>query len=156
MANKKPKKAATAKRALAASKSTSNVTRISASDSKAPKVSSKPLKSATKPTVVHKATSEEKAAARTARGLRKSKDAPTEAEVNAQKAEKQRKRIGNPLASLVAYFRGAWYELRQVRWPDRANTWKMTGALLLFCAFFVILILLLDSAFGTMFEWIIG
>lgn len=148
---KKSSKKSSAKRAPAtAKKPETKVTRISAKDDK------KTKKSATKPTVVHKATPREKADARTARGLRKSDNAPTEAEINAQKAEKQKRSIGNPLKSIWAYFRGAWYELRQVRWPDRANTWKMTGALLLFCAFFVGVILLLDTAFGTMFEWIIG
>lgn len=59
-------------------------------------------------------------------------------------------------ASIGDYFKGAFYEIRQVRWPDRNTTWRMTGALLLFTAFFVILILLLDALFEYLFKLIIG
>ncbi len=58
--------------------------------------------------------------------------------------------------SKVGYFRGAWRELRQVRWPDRATTWKMTGAVLIFTAIFAVIILLLDAGFKYMFQIIIG
>lgn len=62
----------------------------------------------------------------------------------------------NPLRAMKDYFTGAWYELRQVRWPDRKATWSMTGALLLFTGFFVVIILLLDALFKYMFQLIIG
>lgn len=118
--------------------SSGNVTRIKASDT------------------AHKPTPTERVAARTVRTLHKSDDAPSAKEVREQKAEKQKRSLGGPLKVLVAYFRGAWYELRQVRWPDRANTWKMTGALLAFCAFFIIMILLIDAGFKYLFELMIG
>ncbi len=54
-----------------------------------------------------------------------------------------------------AYFKGAWQELKQVRWPNRKATWSLTLAVLLFTAFFVVLILLLDLLFGYIFELII-
>lgn len=57
-------------------------------------------------------------------------------------------RIGN-------YFKGAWVELKQVRWPTRKATWSLTLAVILFSAFFVVLILLLDSLFKYLFELII-
>lgn len=133
------KTTSTAKKKPAVKKSSNTkVTRITASDT------------------AHKLTAAEKADKRTSRQLHKATNAPDKAEVAEQKTEKQRKRIGNPFAALVAYFRGAWYELRQVRWPDRANTWKMTGALLAFCAFFVVAILLLDLGFKYLFERLIG
>ena len=62
----------------------------------------------------------------------------------------------NPFKALGGYFKGAWYELRQVRWPDRKATWSMTGALLAFTAFFVVIILLLDALFKYVFQLIIG
>lgn len=125
------------------------------------KASQKPVDTGTKITRItasdkpHKLTSSEKAAKRTSRGLHKPANAPTAAEVSQQDAEKRRKSFKNPFASIWAYFRGAWYELRQVRWPDRANTWKMTGALIAFCAFFVAIILLLDGLFKYLFELLI-
>lgn len=63
---------------------------------------------------------------------------------------------GSPLKSAGGYFKGAWYELKQVRWPDRGATWSMTGALLGFTAFFVVFILLLDALFKYLFKLIIG
>ncbi len=62
----------------------------------------------------------------------------------------------NPFRATADYFKGAWYELRQVRWPNRRATWGMTVALLLFTAFFVVLILLLDALFKYVFQLILG
>lgn len=67
--------------------------------------------------------------------------------------KKQRK---NPLAAIGGYFKGAWYELRQVRWPTRRATWGMTAAMLVYTAFFVVLILLLDALFKYLFEMMLG
>ncbi len=61
-----------------------------------------------------------------------------------------------PFVALGGYFKGAWFELRQVRWPNRRATWSLTGAVLLFTAFFVVLILLLDVLFKYLFEIILG
>lgn len=60
------------------------------------------------------------------------------------------------LISIGGYFKGAWYELRQVRWPTRRATWGLTLAVLLFSAFFVFLILLLDLLFKYLFGLILG
>lgn len=62
----------------------------------------------------------------------------------------------SPLRATGDYFKGAWYELRQVRWPNRRATWSMTVALLIFTAFFVVLILLLDALFKYVFQLILG
>jgi preprotein translocase SecE subunit len=51
-----------------------------------------------------------------------------------------------------AYFKGAWVELRQVRWPNRGATWSLTGAVLAYSAFFVVFVLLLDAGFKYLFE----
>jgi preprotein translocase SecE subunit len=52
------------------------------------------------------------------------------------------------------YFKGAWTELRLVRWPDRKSTWSMTGALLAFTIFFIVVILILDYGFSQLFKLI--
>jgi preprotein translocase SecE subunit len=60
-----------------------------------------------------------------------------------------------PFIAAGRYFKGAWVELQQVRWPTRQATWGLTGAVLAFTAFFVALILLLDAAFKFLFETIL-
>lgn len=57
--------------------------------------------------------------------------------------------------AIGGYFKGAWAELKQVRWPNRAATWSMTLAVLLFTGIFIVLILLLDAGFRTLFEGIL-
>lgn len=61
----------------------------------------------------------------------------------------------NALRRLGGYFKGAWQELKLVRWPTRRATWSLTGAVLVFSAFFVIVILLLDVLFKYLFELIL-
>lgn len=61
-----------------------------------------------------------------------------------------------PLRAVGRYFGGAWYELKQVRWPNRRATWGMTGAMLGFTAFFIVIILLLDALFKYLFDLILG
>lgn len=73
---------------------------------------------------------------------------------NEQGTETEKRR--NPLRATSDYFQGAWYELKQVRWPTRRATWGMTAALLGFTAFFVVFILLLDALFKYLFELILG
>lgn len=59
------------------------------------------------------------------------------------------------LKAFGGYFKGAWVELRQVRWPTRRATWGLTLAVLIFSAFFVVIILLLDLLFKYVFELIL-
>ena len=56
------------------------------------------------------------------------------------------------LAGFFGYFKGAWQELKLVRWPTRKATWGLTLAVLLFSAFFVVFILLIDAGFKYLFE----
>lgn len=72
----------------------------------------------------------------------------------AQKSEKAESK--NIFARIGRYFKGAWVELRLVRWPTRKATWGLTIAVILFSAFFVALILLLDALFKWLFELIIS
>lgn len=55
----------------------------------------------------------------------------------------------------LGYFTGSWYELKQVRWPNRRATWGMTGALLIFTALFVLLILVTDALWENLFKLIL-
>ncbi len=64
--------------------------------------------------------------------------------------------FGKMLHAIGGYFKGAWFELRQVRWPNRKATWALTVAVILFSAFFVVLIVLLDTLFKYIFELIIA
>lgn len=131
------------------STTSTKVTRIKASDT-----GDKKAKTAPKITSTKTAEASAKAGVET----KSTKTKTTKSEKQAQKALKKesRGRSRNPLAGLVEYFKGAWYEVRQVRWPDRPETWKMTGALLAFTGFFVLIILLLDMLFKYLFELIIG
>ncbi len=60
-----------------------------------------------------------------------------------------------PFVALGRYIRDSWRELRQVRWPNRAATWKMTLAVLIYCAIFMIFVLLLDTLFTFLFNLVI-
>jgi preprotein translocase subunit SecE len=75
--------------------------------------------------------------------------------VTTSKLSKVRK-LSRPAKATGGYFRGAWTELRQVRWPNRRATWSLTLAVLIYTAFFVVVILLLDALFKYMFELILG
>lgn len=48
----------------------------------------------------------------------------------------------------VGYFKGAWQELQQVRWPTRSATWSMTLAVIAFTVLMAVIILLLDAGFN--------
>lgn len=69
--------------------------------------------------------------------------------------EAKPKRTYGILGRIGGYFKGAWSELRQVHWPTRRATWGLTGAVLLFAAFFVVFITLLDAGFKYVFEQIL-
>lgn len=73
-------------------------------------------------------------------------------------AKKAKKRFSNKKANeqkKVGYFKGAWIELKQVRWPNRKATWSLTFAVILFTAFFVVLVLLVDAVFKYLFDLIV-
>ena len=73
-------------------------------------------------------------------------------------AKKPRRKMGGLgiFRAIGGYFKGAWIELRQVRWPNRRATWSLTGAVLAYSAFFVVIVLLLDAGFKYLFELILG
>lgn len=93
------------------------------------------------------------------------KSAPSKAaavNTKAKKEKKPRKPLPKavrapfmPFTAFGRYVKGSWQELRQVRWPNRKATWALTLAVLLFTAFFVVVILALDTAFQQLFEGIL-
>ena len=117
-----------------------NVVRIKASSTPTKKVKSSP-----KEPVAIKSTANVKVA---------TKGKP----VKAKKIKKPGNPKGwtRPFRAMGEYFKGAWYELRQVRWPNRRATWSMTLAVLIYSAFFIVIILLLDAGFKYLFELILG
>lgn len=117
--------------AKATKKSETKVTRITASENASKKSVTLKKKATIKP-------------AKTAEGQQAISDRPARALSK------------NPLVPLLRYIKGSWHELRQVRWPDRRATWKMTGALIAFTLFFVVVILLIDAGFGELFKLLIG
>lgn len=63
--------------------------------------------------------------------------------------------ILRPFAAIGGYFKGAWFELRQVRWPNRKASWGLTLAVILYSLFFAAIILLLDQVFQRLFTEVI-
>lgn len=117
---------------MAKKQSNTKVTRITASDDIQPT-----------PTVERKTKASKKDAALSKKSKLKNIQTP------------KRKRSWGILGKFGGYFKGAWRELRQVHWPTRQATWSLTGAVLLFTAFFVVLITLLDAGFKLLFEQIL-
>ena len=79
----------------------------------------------------------------------------------ATKTQKTRKKpsakgFARPFVAIGQYFAGSWYELKQVRWPTRKATWSLTLAVLMYSAFFTVLVLALDAVFKLIFDLIIG
>lgn len=61
-----------------------------------------------------------------------------------------------PFVYTWRYVRDSWRELRQVHWPDRKSTWKMLVAVIIYSAFFMAVIALLDLLFSWLFGLILG
>ena len=92
----------------------------------------------------------------TSSAVEKKKVAKTKAVSTPAATVDSKEKRRSPQRATADYFKGAWYELRQVRWPNRRATWGMTLALLVFTAFFVVVILLLDALFKYVFQLILG
>jgi preprotein translocase SecE subunit len=87
--------------------------------------------------------------------LFKNKKIGKSSKIKTVKPAKEKKGIFKVLAKISDYFKGSWQELKLVRWPDRKSTWSMTLAVILFTAFFVALIILLDMGFQELLNLII-
>ena len=121
------------------------VTRIKASDSPRKDEEGEPAITRKKVTVKDKKTEKAK----------RDKVKAAEKKIARGKKEKKPFILIRPFVALFRYFRDAWRELRQVRWPNRKTTWKMVLAVLAYTAAFVILISLLDIFFSWLFGLIL-
>ncbi len=70
------------------------------------------------------------------------------------KATKPGKKL-NVFRRIGQYFVGAWHELRQVRWPNRRQTWELTVAVILFSLLLGATIFGLDALFTWLFKTVI-
>ena len=113
-----------------------------------PKTQTKPTKTNTKPT-----KAQAKQQAKLAKTKAKAAKAKIKAKANTpEKPLKQVFILTRPFVALGRYLRNSWRELRQVRWPNRKATWKMTLAVLVYCAIFIVFIMLLDALFTFIFD----
>jgi preprotein translocase subunit SecE len=62
----------------------------------------------------------------------------------------------SPLARLMRFIREVWAELRKVIWPTRKQMITYTTVVLVFVAFMVALVYLLDFAFRKGVFWLFG
>ncbi len=70
---------------------------------------------------------------------------------------KPMRKLGHILAAvlLINYFRSSWQELRQVTWPNRKETAKLTIAVFLFAVVFGIAVAIVDFGLDKIFEKIL-
>ena len=73
-----------------------------------------------------------------------------------KKAERKAAKAEKKSDKKVGYFRGAWNELRQVRWPSRKNTWKMTVSVIVYVLIFAGIIMILDLIFQALSKLVLG
>ena len=142
-------------------KSKVNITKITAksrpqataaADPTKPKTQTKPSKDQTKPTET-KTKAQTKQQAKLAKTKAKAAKAKIKTKANTpEKPLKQVFILARPFVALGRYLRNSWRELRQVRWPNRKATWKMTLAVLVYCAIFIVFIMLLDALFTFIFD----
>lgn len=68
--------------------------------------------------------------------------------------------LGRALAKILGwmmprYFINAWRELRQVTWPNRRETWRLTGAVFVFAVVFGALVAIVDKGLDEFFKKVI-
>lgn len=60
------------------------------------------------------------------------------------------KRVGRWI--IPKYFRQSWMELRQVSWPDRRQTVKLTFAVIMFATVFGVVLAIIDFGLDKLFK----
>lgn len=84
-----------------------------------------------------------------------SKKSKTESKAKAKELKKAEK-AADKKEKKVGYFRGAFQEIRQVRWPSRKQTWKMTLSVIVYVVIIAIFIMLLDALLQFIFNRMMG
>ncbi len=80
---------------------------------------------------------------------------PKSSDPSAEKPLKSVFILFRPFVALGRYLRDSWREIRQVRWPNRKATWKMTFAVIFYCLLFLVFVLLLDTFFTFLINLLI-
>lgn len=134
-------------------KSKVNITKITAKSRPQATAAADPTKPKTKAKPAKAKTKIAKTQAKQQTKLAKTKAKAAKAKTNTpEKPLKQVFILARPFVALGRYLRNSWRELRQVRWPNRTATWKMTLAVLVYCAIFIVFIMLLDALFTFIFD----
>ena len=141
--------------------SMANVTRIKAKDSTSDKKSSDDAEISRKVSIKAKNSENTK--------LNKAKKDAVKAKAKAIRKEKRNSEkreiptwlkplwfISTPFRAIGRYFRNSFRELRQVRWPNRATTWKITFSVILYVVIIAIAIMLLDVLLTFLFDKLLG
>lgn len=68
--------------------------------------------------------------------------------------------IGRPIAKVLrwiapTYFLNSWRELRQVTWPNRRETWRLTAAVFVFAIVFGAAIAVVDLGLDKLFKEVV-
>lgn len=92
---------------------------------------------------------------KTATAKKADKKPATKVKKASEKPKRTPRKWTKPFRAIGTYVKGSWYELKQVRWPNRKQTWALTLAVILFSLFFGVLIFLLDFAFTVLFKEVI-
>ncbi|MBO4855421.1 preprotein translocase subunit SecE [Candidatus Saccharibacteria bacterium] len=131
-----------------------NVTRIKAKDdgpkNKAEK--SEDAEVTRKVTVKAKNSENKKVRAKEAAAAKKAAKAEKKAEKAAAKEGKKVFFLFRPFVAAGRYVRDSFREVRQVRWPDRKATWKMTLSVVIYVLIIAAVIMLLDALFTFIFN----
>jgi preprotein translocase subunit SecE len=66
-------------------------------------------------------------------------------------------KLGRPVAKVLRwllprYFINSWREVRQVTWPNRRETWRLTGAVFIFALVFGALVAIVDKGIDEIFK----
>lgn len=77
----------------------------------------------------------------------------------AKKAAREGKKVFilfRPFVALGRYIRDSFAEMRQVRWPDRKSTWKMTISVIFYVILVATFIMLVDALFTFLFNQLLS
>lgn len=135
-----------------------NVTRIKAKDDSAKSKADKSEDAEITRKVSIKAKNSENKKARAKDDAEAKKAAKAEKKA-AKKAAKEGKKVFilfRPFAAIGRYIKESFQEVRQVRWPDRKSTWKMTISVVLYVLLVAAIIMLLDAFFTFIFSQLLS
>ena len=141
-----------------------NITRIKAKDDGGSKKkeahsSDEPAEVTRKVTVKAKNSENKKTKKADREATKKRNKAEKKAASKANKDEKPLKEcffLFIPFIALGRYIRDSFRELRQVRWPNRKETWKLVLSVIVYVVLIAGFIMLLDMLFNFIFSQIYG